>query len=162
MWNENHTNLDNLKKMNENIQKKTLSKLLINLKKKAKEIYKLKYFTNSLLNECWISEKESKAIIDWINSLWDIQLNEDDKKEIKEEVKQEIKETKKKVEKKFEESYIENFWNWYWQLIGWVPVPYTVTYTNNTNSNDNLALKNSSFWSNMVLCSTKNWWLEIK
>lgn len=95
--------LDDLKKIEEQKKKKLLVKSLNKLKEKAKEVLTLKEETNVILNSLWLSTKEQKQIIDWINSLDDVQLSDNDKKEIADEIKEDMKEDKETIAKKTEE-----------------------------------------------------------
>lgn len=143
--NENKV-LDDLKKIDEQVKQKTLARMLTSLKEKAKEIHEIKYYTNKLLSELWINDKDSKAIIDWINSLNDVQLSDEQKKQIDKDIKSEIKDEKVKVEKK----YIDN--NFYYSNTTWLVNNHNVLVTTTASTDKNLALN----W--MTLTNNSNTW----
>ena len=88
-------NLDNIKKLEEYKKNQTLVKIVQEVKSYAKEILILKEKTILLLNESDIPEKESKRIIDYINSI--VKLTETDKEKIKDSVKAIFEEEEKEV-----------------------------------------------------------------
>lgn len=96
--------LDSLKRLEEQKKKQVLAKILSKAKENAKEILSLKERYHIYMEELGISKKEAKAIIDWINSLPDVQLTKEDKESLRDEVREELSEKKKDVEKKIEES----------------------------------------------------------
>ena len=151
---ENKSVLDDLKKIEEQKKKNLLIKSLNKLKEKAREVMTIKEETNAILNNLWLSTKEQKQIIDWINSLDDVQLSNDDRKEIADEMKEEMKEEKEVINKKTEEIWGSN------------PFIWSVTTTGNYNWNaltvcSNTA-KNAIYNTWATLVSTSIWWLAYK
>lgn len=148
---ENKSVLDDLKKIEEQKKKKLLIKSLNKLKEKAREVMTIKEETNAILNNLWLSTKEQKQIIDWINSLDDVQLSDDDRKEIAEEMKEEMKEEKEIINKKTEEIWGSN------------PFIWSVTTAGNYNWNA-LTVCSSTTWYNLkdTAVTTSIWWLAYK
>lgn len=129
------TFLDSLKDTEEKIKKKAMSNALTEMKGYARDVLNLKFKMLKKLEQFGLDEKEIKGIIDWINSLPDVQLSEKDKKDIENEVKEEVV-----VEKKEAEDFINTLpdFNYY---NGAVPMPiggttYTNTGTTLTNCSD--------------------------
>ena len=98
------TTFDSLKKIEDSRKKRIMAHLLNEIKALAKEVLTNKKLVELYLNELTGDKKEQKQIIDWINSLPDTKLSEDDLREIKKEVEEEVAGEKKKVDKKIEES----------------------------------------------------------
>lgn len=118
--------LEDIKKIDRAIRAKTLANTLAVLKEKAHEILTLKEQTASLLEAVGVSEEDRKRIIDFVNSLDDVQLSLTEKREIKDRAREEISETKKKAEKKVNESPAI--------MSGFVSVPsYTTTTSGSYN-----------------------------
>lgn len=65
---ETKTALDEIKGIESQARKLSLIEILADLKKKAKEIKKMKHYTDSILKELGYDSKEIKSIIDYINS----------------------------------------------------------------------------------------------
>lgn len=129
------TFLDSLKDTEEKIKKKAMANALTEMKGYARDVLNLKFKMLKKLEQFGLDEKEIKGIIDWINSLPDVQLSEKDKKDIENEVKEEVV-----VEKKEAEDFINTLpdFNYY---NGAVPMPiggttYTNTGTTLTNCSD--------------------------
>ena len=95
--------LDQLKQVEDKHQKALMVKALQLLKEQAKLVLKSKYATNEILKQLSISDTDQKAIIDWINSLSDVKLNDDDEFDIEEKVKDQLTKKKKEVEKDLQE-----------------------------------------------------------
>jgi len=102
MSKEEKTPLGSLKELEEVKKKRLLAKLLTSLKEDSKEVMRLKKSCELSLELAGIDKKESKSIIDWINSL--VELTEEDVKDIKMDLKNEQEENKREIEKKIEEA----------------------------------------------------------
>src|SRR2546423_14706736 len=91
--------LDDIKRIDRAIRAKTLAEVLATLKEKAHEVLRLKEETNQLLEAAGVSTEDSKRIIDFVNSLDDVQLSETEKRSLREETKEEVSGIRKKAEK---------------------------------------------------------------
>ena len=96
--------LDQLKKIEESKQKMLLVKMLGYLKEQARNVFKFKYITEKVLEELKVNATDKKAIIDWINSLPDVGLSEEDKKEVDKDIKKFMTEEKEEVEEEIKEN----------------------------------------------------------
>ena len=92
--------LDQLKKLEEAKKRQLMAKILTRVKKMSKEIIRAKEMCNFFLEQLSLEEKERKSVIDWINSLSDVQLDTNELKSLKEEVKSELSKGKKEAEDK--------------------------------------------------------------
>jgi len=79
--------LDEVKKIEKMVQVAALRKMLVDIKKKARQILELKEETTYVLDELGISTEDSKRIIDFVNSLGEVKLSEEDKKDLRQRVK---------------------------------------------------------------------------
>ena len=77
------TGLDEIKNIESQTRKVQLIEILQVLKEKARAIKSNKFYTDSILKEMQYSEKDIKAIIDYINSQVSVD-EESEKKSIKE------------------------------------------------------------------------------
>lgn len=91
--------LDEIKAIDAQTRKISLIEVISNLKQKAKVIKENKFYTEAILAEMGYSEKDMKAIIDYINSQITI-----DEKYIKDDAKKDISDKKEKAIKKIKES----------------------------------------------------------
>jgi len=91
------TGVDEFKKIDDQQRKQALIDLLITFKENAKQVLLLKYRTECLMKEIGYSEKEMKAIIDWINNHPEVALTEADKRETKESQKRKIQHSREKA-----------------------------------------------------------------
>jgi hypothetical protein len=97
--------LNDVKKMEKRIKKMAFLKIIPKLKDMAKEVNKLKKKTELLLSEFGIDEKDSKRIIDFINSLPDVSLSKRDIEEFKEDQEEEVEDIKEEVAEKVSKNY---------------------------------------------------------
>jgi hypothetical protein len=118
--------LEDIKKIDKAVRAKALANLLSTLKEKAKEVLVLKEETNNLLEAIGVSADDTKRVIDFVNSLDDVQLSESEKRKLKDEAKEEVKTIKQRAEKKVNESPMAN--------VSYVNViPATLTTTTDSN-----------------------------
>jgi hypothetical protein len=96
--------LDDIKRIDRAVRAKTLANVLSTLKEKAHEVLLLKEQTNMLLEAVGVSAEDAKRIIDFVNSLDDVQLSESEKQNLREDTREEVSEVKKKAEKKVNEA----------------------------------------------------------
>jgi hypothetical protein len=96
-----------------NIEKKAKAKLLIEttieLKKKIKEITKLKLECDIALEEIGVSKEDSKRIIDFLKELPESKVDKDKVKEMKKNKKKEVTEIKNNFIKDFNSN--SQYWN---------------------------------------------------
>lgn len=92
---ETKTALEEIKGIESQARKMSLIEILADLKKKAKEIKRMKHYTDSILKEMGYDTKEVKSIIDYINSQATI-----DEKDIEEDVRKELEQKKERVVEK--------------------------------------------------------------
>lgn len=122
-----NTVLDQVKQIEKRNKARLLIKTLTQLKKFARDIYIMKEKTNLLLDNIGVSEKDSKAIIDFINSLPEVQLSEENKKDLKEDIKEEIVDKRKEIEREVEKDPMLQYMN--------LSSPMYKTSTGYTNAN---------------------------
>lgn len=101
---ETKTALEEIKSIEAQTRKISLIEVISELKDKAKEIKRLKFYTDSILNEMWYDVKEVKSIIDYINSQTSI-----DESKIEKEAKKELENKKERAEKKINNSYSNSY-----------------------------------------------------
>jgi len=92
--------LDDIKNMEKLVKVRTLQKAMSSIKEKARKILELKEETTAILDSLEISSEDSKRIIDFVNSLTEVKLTEDDKKSIRDRVKSTIKDSKETISRK--------------------------------------------------------------
>lgn len=126
---KDNTPLEQLKELQKKQEKLLLVKTLTYLKEQAKKVLKCKALINESLKQLNVKDEDSKAIIDWINSLNDVKLSEDDDIDIEDEVKEMLKDKKKKVENEI--TKINN----YQDSIYTVNTPLSWTATSGTLTN---------------------------
>jgi hypothetical protein len=95
--------LDQMKDVEEKKKKYRLLKVVSMLKTAAKNVQEWKEICNVYLNDISEDEKEKKQIIDWINSLDDVQITDDRKQQIKNDEMKKINTEKKKVDEQLEQ-----------------------------------------------------------
>ena len=124
---ETKTALEEIKGIESQARKMSLIEVLADLKKKAKEIKKMKHYTDSILKEMGYDTKEIKSIIDYINSQATI-----DEKDIEDDVRKELEQKKDRVvEKMKNQPYSYTTAN----NLAWNPTSYTTTGTNGYSVN---------------------------
>lgn len=96
--------LDDFRKVEKTVRQRALASSMKLFKEKATAIMRLKEETIALLEALGIQESDMKRVIDFVNSLPDVQLSESDKRVIREEMLAESKKQKKKAVDKIEES----------------------------------------------------------
>jgi len=101
--------LDEVKKIEKITKAQLLRKAVRKIKNYAREILELKEKTLIELEEIDIAKGEIKKVIDFVNSLPDVQLTENDKKELRDEVKKSVKEERSDVEKEVEKKGLDIF-----------------------------------------------------
>jgi len=100
--------LDDFRKVERAVKQRSLAFSMKLLKEKAATIMRFKEESIALLEALGIQELDIKRVIDFVNSLPDVQLSEFDRRKIKEEMREEGKKQKKKAADKIEDSpYIE-------------------------------------------------------
>lgn len=112
------TPLEQLKQIEKKQKEMLLNKSLKRLKELCKLVLKTKERVNSIMEILGLPEKDAKGIIDWINSLSDVQLSDDDKKEIRTEEIDTMQDKKEEVEEESEK---------YWRNIMDSGSAYTLT-----------------------------------
>lgn len=106
MSQESHVVLDQLKKVQEIENKIIARQVLSKIKNLSREVLEAKYQVECLIELLNVSDKEKKAIIDWINNLSSVQLSEDDKKELKDGIKEEDRKDRTKMKDKIEKNTV--------------------------------------------------------
>lgn len=101
--------LDEVRKIEKITKAQLLRKAVKKIKEYAREIVELKEKTLIELEEIGIAESEIKKVIDFVNSLPDVQLTDNDKKELRDEVKKSVKEERSDVEKEVEKKGLDIF-----------------------------------------------------
>lgn len=89
------TALDEIKEIEAQTRKVTLIEVISELKDKAREIKRLKFYTETVLREMGYDDKEIKSVIDYLNNQVSL-----DEKIITEEVRKELNGKKDKAIKK--------------------------------------------------------------
>lgn len=120
---ETKTALEEIKGIESQARKMQLIEILADLKKKAKEVKRLKHYTDSILKEMGYDTKEVKSIIDYINSQAII-----DEKDIEDDVRQELEQKKDRVVEK-----MKNNPNMFYGSNNRVATTSTPYYTSGTN-----------------------------
>jgi len=92
--------LDEIKKVEKITKRNLLLKQLVKIKKLSKEILEDKKKCELLLQEIGIKSDDIKKVIDFVNNLPEVQLSEEDIRELKREIKGKVVEEKKDVEEK--------------------------------------------------------------
>ena len=143
--------LEDIKRIDRAVRAKTLAQVLSTLKAKAHEILELKEKTNALLEAAGVSAEDAKRIIDFVNSLDDVQLSDEEKRKLREDARNEIAGVKKQAEKKVNESPVvtsgyvnvpaltttagsETLGYGYYQSVGTWPHKENVGYSMSTSS----------------------------
>lgn len=101
--------LDEIKAVDRAIRAQTLARILTQIKEKAKKVLELKEEVNALLEATGLSTEDIKRVIDFVNSLDEVQLTDSEKKEIRTDARSVVKNEKKTAEKKINESPQINF-----------------------------------------------------
>lgn len=115
------TPLEEIKSLELEARKLSLIEIIAELKSEAKEIKRIKFYTESILKELGYETKDIKSIIDYINSQVEI-----DEKDI-------LKDVRKHLEKKKEKT-----------IAKMISSPYSfTTTTNNPSTWSNLSLPNA-------------------
>jgi hypothetical protein len=91
--------LDHFKSVERMIRTRLLVKAINQLKEKAREIIELKAECTMVLEESGVKEKDIKRILDFINDTPEVQLSDEDKKELRQSVRNRIKREKEDVKK---------------------------------------------------------------
>lgn len=99
--------VDKMKKIEEKKKEILLAKQLTKLKKLARMIVESKEETKIILDLLLVNDEDKKKLIDFINSLEEVKLSEDDKKMIKSKVKDVMESKKKEIDEQIEKK-IEN------------------------------------------------------
>lgn len=140
------TTLDRLKKIEKRTQLKALSNVLSEIKRMARDVLILKEEGLIMLEELGLDKKEIKGIIDWINSLKDIQISEEDRKDIKERAKGKVKQEKKEAEQTIKEN----------------PYEFLANYVTPAAETENMAFYSTSGTSNTTLCNASDGSIQAK
>jgi Zn-dependent peptidase ImmA (M78 family) len=77
--------LEQLKEADKKIKMQSIAKQLPDLKALAKETYASKFALVARLKKMGLSDKEQKSVIDWLNSLDEVQLTSEEEQEITDE-----------------------------------------------------------------------------
>ena len=99
--------LDEVKKVEKITKAQLLRKAIKKIKDYAREIVELKEKTEIELEEIGIKSEDIKRVIDFVNSLPDVQLTDNDKKELRNQVKKSVQSERKGVEKEIEDKGID-------------------------------------------------------
>lgn len=148
--------LKDFKEIENKIQERLLVISLNELKDKCKKVMELKEEVTALLEGLWMPDKEAKSVLDWINSLHDVQLNEQKKQTIRERMRDRL-EQKKKSLSNTNTSYLSTSSvtaNWVYRSPAYKVDPY-ITLTGH-NINDLTWEGGNSLW-NVKLLNTTNW-----
>ncbi len=97
-----HDILDDVRKAEKAIKMQLLVKQLAVLKGLAREILEAKAKSEMILQDIGVSEADIKRVIDFVNSSPEVQLTEEDKKELRDEIRSDGQEARKEVQKKIE------------------------------------------------------------
>jgi len=95
--------LDQVRIMEKNVKARMLMKKIVELKELCKDIKEDKEECVIILQEIGIDEKDIKRIIDFINNSADVDLTEEDKKQIRERVKKNVKNERERLNEKVSE-----------------------------------------------------------
>lgn len=95
--------LDEVKTIEKMTKRYLIIKTLGSLKKKARQVLEMKEECTFTLAELGIDEKDVKRIIDFVNNLPEVQMTDEDRKELKERCRRILKDEKEKIEKKMDE-----------------------------------------------------------
>ena len=145
---EDKTLLENLKELESKKKKALMAKILNQLKEDAKEVITLKKRCELLLGQVTTNKKEAKSILDWINSLPEMELEDADVKEMQQEIKDDLNETKDKIEKKIQENPLR----YYDKTSAFYAGPAT-TFTNTGGSLTTTLAASGSDMAGAVTCS---------
>lgn len=148
-----NTMLDQLKKVNVKTREALVQSMLKDLKVIAKRVLEEKYRMTVLLKKLWVQDKESKQIIDWVNSLPDVVLSSDDECDIEDDVDGLISWKKEKAEEKVDSITIDNSaFSSYLSYTGNYP-----DVTNISNNCDRSVNKFNTQDNSIMYCSTTSW-----
>lgn len=111
---EPKTTLEDLKQIEQSKKKRVLAKALSKIKDNARAILEAKEGCSAILRTLKINDKESKQIIDWVNSL--VELSDADKEKISENAKSIIKSLEDDTEKSASKA-IDNWYTTYPQYF---------------------------------------------
>jgi hypothetical protein len=95
--------LEQLKQAEKVIKVNLLIKKIGELKKVAKEVLVAKEKTQMILEEAGVKGEDIKRVIDFINSMPEVQLTEAEKKDLREDVRESNTESKKQIQKLLED-----------------------------------------------------------
>ena len=108
MTDTDKTPLEQLKAIEKRQKEILLNKSLKRIKELARLVLEAKERVDHIMGILWLDAKDSKGIIDWVNSLPDVQLTDDDKKDLLEEEKEKMRSKKKEIEKEDKDAVL----NW--------------------------------------------------
>jgi len=98
--------LDQVKGIEKMIKVNLLMKSISRLKKMAREINEIKAEGTMMLEEIGISKEDIKRIIDFVGDTPEVQLSDEDKKDLRGKVRRSLKEKREKVKEKIENTPI--------------------------------------------------------
>lgn len=126
--------LDEIKSLEAQTRKYSLIEVIGDLKRKAKEIKKAKYYTENILKKMGYDDKDIKSIIDYINSQSSIT-----EKDIDKDIEEQLEKNTDQAVKKIKDSYgtLTTTAGTYFS-----PNNYTVTNLSNANLNAVSAIYN--------------------
>lgn len=102
--------LDHIKKAEKVIKTNLLIKQMGTLKALARELLEIKERSVMILEDVGVEEVDIKRVIDFINSSSEVQLTDQDKKELREKVRREGKSKRQDVQREMEEHpFLGNF-----------------------------------------------------
>jgi hypothetical protein len=99
--------LEDVKKYEKALKVRCIVKSMEQIKKMAHEVLELKDKSISLFKEFGLADEDIKRLIDFVNSLSDVKLSEDDHKGTKEWAKKEANSLRKEIEKVSSNKIIE-------------------------------------------------------
>lgn len=141
--------LDHIKKAEKVIKTNLLIKQMGELKKLARELLEIKEKSVMILEDVGVEEADIKRVIDFINSSPEVQLTENDKKEIRERVRQQGRSKRQEVQREIEShpflgngSLTGGFGNTY--LTSATGANTTATWVGGTNTSSNVMFANSA------------------
>lgn len=105
------TTLQQMKGIEEKREKARILKILSKLKETARRVQEDKERCSIYLAEVCKDAKEQKQVIDWINSLDDVALSDEDKAALRDDLKASLLQEKKTIERRMDEKPEQYFGN---------------------------------------------------
>lgn len=139
--------LKNFKEIEDKAQERLLVFALNELKDKCKRVIELKEEVTALLSELGMPEKEAKSVLDWINSLPDVQMSEQRKPTVRSKMRERLDQKRKQPVSNTMSSY----------SVTWTSVMGSIPLSTKTFNLPNFYEPSpiTICWTNF--CNTDNW-----